>query len=104
MMRINAYLMVSRNGNIRVLKTGGGVRPNEIRIQLNITVPDVYFTRPEPVVAISLPEIEMPDDMETVIEITADTVARALNVDVTEVRDGLTDAVRHKHEIETGSK
>lgn len=95
-MRITTHMFVSRQGNVRVNKTGSGVKPNEIVIDVTFEIPDAFFKKPHPVVKIALPADGAP--VEMVIEESAHAVAEALNITVDNARDGLVEAMSRRAE------
>lgn len=98
-MRLTCFLFVSSAGNVRVLKTDKGARPNEFVVRTEFEIPDAFFTRPIPVVRIRIPpEAVINPGADALVDVTADAVADALRVDATLVRDGLRDAVRMHNE------
>lgn len=96
-MQITSYLFVSKAGNVRVNARGTGVKPNELRLKLRLNIPDLFFTRPEPVIDITFPEgVAMSLTPEAAVAVTAQEVARALGLDVEDVQDGLMEAMARK--------
>lgn len=93
-MTINAFLVISDGGALRVVKSRPYLNNNEIAVALNIDVPDAFFERMIPVVQVDLPEeaVAQPD-ADVSLSITAGAVAKALKLDVSNVHDGLKDMV-----------
>lgn len=90
MSQINAFLIISKFGSLRVVKSRPFLNNTEIAIQLAIDIPQVFFERLMPVVNIKLhKEAVINTNMETVINITAQTIFDHLNLSVVDVEDGL---------------
>lgn len=102
-MKVTSYLFVSRSGNVRVNKTDTATNLNEVKVRVDLEIPDEFFRRPVPVVKIAIPrEAVLDPTIESVVEITAKTVADALHVDRADVTDGLERALaKHRGESET---
>ena len=73
----------------RVTKSVPALDYDEIAIGVKLEVPDAYFSRPYPVVKVIVPDPVDNPAPEVVVDITANTVAKALNLTVDSVRDGL---------------
>lgn len=98
-MIVNAYLVITakkaryyggRSASLRVTKGAPDLNSNEIALKLRIDVPDTVFDRPIPLLKLDMPQdLVMNPDAEVVTQITAQTVAEALKLDVETVEDGL---------------
>lgn len=95
-MKITTYLYVSKAKNVRLTKTPQAARPNEIRVEVKLDIPDAFFTRPTPVVSITIPPADAPAPIGEVVAATAEAVAEALQVKVEDVQDGLMEALRKR--------
>ena len=98
-MKLTCHLVVSDRGSFRVVQRKPSLDANEIAIHLSLDIPDSFFERPYPAVKIAFdPRISdllaTRDHADVAVNLTASYVADALKVDVNEVRDGLTEAVR----------
>lgn len=94
-MKISCHLIVNRRASVRLTKGNPGIDSDEIAIRLDLDVPDRYFARPYPVVAIQLPD-PSPVDTDAVLEITAKTLAGSLGVSAEVARDGLREMLNHE--------
>lgn len=96
-MNVTAFLIISKSGHVRVNKTGTGSSPTDLTLKLAIKIPESFFKRPVPVVTIDVPnEILAGLETPTVVRMTAQTVATALDVNVEDVVDGLNVALAHR--------
>lgn len=101
-MKVHGYLFISHAGNLRINKTGAGLKANEIAVEVNLVVPDSFFRRPRPVVSIELEEPVYPEgSLEATLRVTAETVADALQLDIGKVSDGLTQMLQSHEDGET---
>lgn len=94
-MRVDGWLYVTKNKNVRWLKTRQAPNQNELRIAVSIDIPNAFFERPEFIAKIEVPADHIPGfPMEAAIEIAASAVGRGLGINVADVHDGLLDAAR----------
>lgn len=106
-MIVNAYLVItanrsryynSRSASLRVTKGAPDLNSNEIAVKLQINVPDTVFDRPIPTLKLDMPQdLVMNPDAEVVTQITAQTVAEALRLDVRTVEDGLVKMLKKRN-------
>jgi hypothetical protein len=79
-MKVSCYLAVSRTGSVKMTKTkptrlGSG----ELSVQVNLTIPEEYFRKPEPVVNITVPRGVVNVDADVVsVEATQEVKAEAV--------------------------
>ena len=97
-MKLRTYLYVSKAQNVRLTKTPQAARPTEIRVEVQLNIPDAFFTRPTPVVNITIPPADAPAPIGEVVATTAEAVAQALQVNVEDVQDGLLEAINRKQQ------
>jgi hypothetical protein len=97
-MRVECHLIVSNNGSVRITKGLPSLNVNEIAIGVKLEIPNSYFTRPYPVVRIEVPDPAATPDPQVVIDLTASSVVKALQLDVDRVRDGITDLINESAE------
>lgn len=98
-MKINAFLVISNTGVLRVVKSRPSLSNHEIALTLALDIPNVFFERLMPVVKISVPEEAITSiDPEVAVSIASESVADALHLDVTEVREGLREMVLKKNQ------
>lgn len=96
-MIIKAFLIISSGGSVRVVKNRPYINNDEIAVNLNIDVPDIFFERLIPTVTITLPPEAIIDmDAETVVKEIAPRVAESLKLEVEGVEDGPLDMVNSK--------
>ena len=96
-MKVKANLFINSNGSLRVTKQNTGAYPSELAVQLVIDVPDVFFSRPMPIVNLSIPESYLVNpDTKFVAQWVARDISDALKVDVKTVEDGLMLALKEK--------
>lgn len=102
-MKVTGYLYVTKHGNLRLLKMDHAPNASEVKVRIDLDLPDQLFARPVPVVKIKIPtEAVIDPTVESVVEITAKTVADALRVDRVDVTDGLERAIaKSRGESET---
>jgi hypothetical protein len=101
-MNIKAFLVISRGGSLRVVKTRPYLNNSEIAVTLDINVPNVFFERLMPTVQIDLPvEAIANPSTDAIVKITALEIADKLQLDVTDVEDGLRAMLTEKKEGST---
>ena len=83
-----------------------GLTNRQIAIKVEIKVPNAFFERLTPVVKIELPqEAVVNPNIESVITLSALEISDKLNLDVTDVEDGLRTMINAKKEdIKNGTK
>ncbi len=70
---------------------------NEIAIAINVKVPNAFFERLTPVINIELPSESVANpDVQAVIDLSAIEIADKLNLEVTDVTDGLRQLIENK--------
>lgn len=95
--RITTYLYVTKSGNLRLTKKPIAPSPSELRIQLQLTVPDEFFQRPYPVATIDIPKETVLDmTATTAAKISAPVVAAAIGLRADDVADGLLALIQQK--------
>lgn len=93
-MKITCQLVVSSTQQVRVTKGPGHLKADEIAIGLTLDIPDRLFTRPVLAATIAIPDDWLVDPgIEAVVDLSAPGIARALRINVDNVRDGLLEAV-----------
>lgn len=96
-MNIQAFLVISRSGTLRVVKNRPYLNNDEIAVALNINVPKVFFERLIPSVDINLPEEALIDvGAEIAVKQIAPDVAKSLGLEVETVEDGLKTMIEEK--------
>lgn len=81
----------------KVTKTKPAINNREIAIAVNITVPNAFFERLTPVIDIELPEEAVVNpNIQSVIKLTALEVADKLELNITDVEDGLRSLIEAK--------
>lgn len=87
----------------KITKSKPAITNREIAIAINVKVPNAFFERLTPVINIELPsEAVANPDVEAVINLTAIEVADKLQLDVTDVTDGLRDLIKKaQHPLHT---
>lgn len=79
-MRTSCYLVVGRNGFIKVTKTTPVLEVGQIHLRVNINIPNSYFDNHMPNISISLPEKE--NNEEASIQISQKN--RTLSLEISE--------------------
>lgn len=98
-MKINAYMVISDRGSIRVVKTRPELNNNEIAVNLNVEIPNIFFERLMPTINIKIPEeAVLKPDIEVAVAVAAFEVSDKLKLDFKEVEDGLMSMVKAKTE------
>lgn len=93
-MIVNAFLVISNTGTLRVVKQRPALNNREIALTLKINIPDVFFDRLMPTAEIVVPKEAITSiDPEVAVSIAAQKVSEALKLDFTEVREGLREMV-----------
>ena len=96
-MKIKAFLIISSGGSLRVVKNRPALNNDEIAVNLNVDVPDIFFKRLIPSVNITLPAEAIIDlDAKTAVNQVAPRVAESLKIDVKTVEDGLLDMIKEQ--------
>lgn len=96
-MNINAYLIISRGGSLRVVKNRPYLNNDEIAVALNVNIPKVFFERLIPTVDINLPEEAIIDvNADIAVKQIAPEVAKSLGIEVQTVEDGLKTMLENK--------
>lgn len=82
---------------VKITKSKPAISNRQICIAVNINVPIAFFERLTPVINIDLPkEAILNPDSEIVIDLSAIEVADKLNLEVTDVKDALTELIEAK--------
>lgn len=98
-MIVSAHLVINDRGAMRVVKNRPWLNNNEIAVQLRIDVPKEFFERLVPVLEVELPKDAVTSpDAKASLAITADSVAKALKLNVHDVYDGLDDQLKRQAE------
>lgn len=87
-MKLTGYLIIGRNKAMRVTKTAPRLAGSEIALNLTLTIPDRFFTRPTADIVITIPE-DAVLPTEAAVEVISERVADALQLNVNDVYDGL---------------
>lgn len=96
-MNIKAYLIISNSGTLRVVKGRPYLNNTEIAVTLDIDVPKVFFERLMPTVKIELPvEAIANPSTDAVVKISALEIADKLQLNVSDVEDGLRTMLEEK--------
>lgn len=104
-MKVKANLFIDNRGGLRVTKQSTGAYPSELAVQLVIDVPDIFFTRPIPIVELSIPEAYLINPNEEVVaNWVAPEIAENLKLDVKVVTDGLVAMLKAKKEEDEATK
>lgn len=102
-MIIEAYLIINNRGGIRAVKQRPALNNDEIALNLNVDVPEVFFERLIPTVNIAIPEGAMiKPDIDTSVQLISQKVGEALKIDSTVVMDGLKEMMREEVENKRG--
>lgn len=104
----NTYSSVYDGKIIKVTQGKPSINNRQICVAVHIKVPNAFFERLTPVIEIELPsEAVVNPNLETVIKLSALEVADKLELDVTDVEDGLRTLIKQKahplHTIENNS-
>ena len=96
-MNIKAYLVISKSGTLRVVKNRPYLNNSEIAVKLEIDVPNVFFERLMPTIKIDLPvEAIANPSTDAVVFISALEIADKLQLNVSDVEDGLRTMLEEK--------
>lgn len=101
MKTIKAFLIIGRNGSLSVRKNRPFLNSDEVSFKLNVSLPDDFFDRIIPVVDIEVPKeaIYNPEASLT-MDLMSEEIASKLNLEISEVRDGLVDLMKKKLEVD----
>lgn len=100
-MLIVAYLTIDRWAKLEVRKNPPRLNGDQIGMKLLLDVPNEVFNRPLPVLELQLPkEVVMNPDASLVAQLSAQTIAGTLQLEVKEVTDGLLQMLKAKTQKE----
>lgn len=100
-MKIQAYLIISQSGSVRMVKGAPSLSNIEIAIKVNLNIPDSFFHRLIPVVDIDVPaDAILSPGIESVVHMMSQEISEKLEVDVNDVEDGLKNALNNKENNE----
>lgn len=90
MKKIVVYLIVSSNGSVTVRKQKPSLGSDQVAIRLELEIPKKFFERFIPTVGVKIPEDSINDfDVDIAVALSADAVAKSLNLEFETVEDGL---------------
>lgn len=98
-MKFHKWLIINRRGSARLTSGLPQLDRDEIAMQLQMNVPDTLFQRFWPVIRADLPDSTETQDIRAIVDITAEAVSEALQLSVSEVRDGLQAIIERNEEI-----
>ncbi|MBV6514249.1 MAG: hypothetical protein FMNOHCHN_03839 [Ignavibacteriaceae bacterium] len=97
MKTIEAYLILSRSGAISVRKGRPYLNSDEVSFRLSVNLPDDFFNRVIPVIEVNVPKEAIYNPEATLaLDLLSDEVAEKLELEATDVRDGLQELMRQK--------
>lgn len=102
--KINNYSSYYKGRIVSFTQSKPGLTSNQIAVKVKITVPNAFFERLTPVVDIQLPEEAVVNpNVESVIKLSALEISDKLNLEVTDVEDGLRTLIENKaKEVQNG--
>lgn len=82
-MRTSAWIVVGKNGSIKVTKKSPTVPSNSVAMQLQINLPDTLFSKPKLVAQIEIPQESVGGEIisKQVIDNVADTLKQSTGLE-----------------------
>lgn len=97
MKTIRAFLIISRTGTVNIRKSRPYLNSDEVSFKLNINLPDDFFDRVIPVIEVNVPkEAIYNPEASVVLDLMSEEIAQKLEVEINDVRDGLTEFLKAK--------
>lgn len=97
MSKLSAFLIISSSGVISVRKNKPALNSDEVSFRLNINLPNDFFDRVIPVVEVNVPkEAIYNPDAKLTLDLLSIELAEKLNLQASEIRDGLQEMLNRK--------
>lgn len=82
-MRVSAWLVIAKNGSVKVTKKTPAVPANSISMQLQLNLPDALFSKPKLIASIEIPQESVKGEIisRQVIDNVADTLKQSTGLE-----------------------
>lgn len=104
-MYLSGYLIISSGGTMAFRVNRPGLNSEQVCFKITVNLPSDFFRRVIPEIKVDVPkEAIFNPDAALTLNLMSDDIANKLGIEVSEVRDGLTEMLKKKLEKENNAE